>query len=134
MRIPNLNVTQSITQRIRNLDLQRFKLDEQISTGQKIKYAEDDGSLMSRTIRLDSQKARLSQYQRNASYATEFLNAGNMNLEKLREINQRAQEIARVAGSGLNGSGKETYSLELDQLIDHVNLQPWTYSNLYQII
>jgi len=118
MRIPNLNVTQSVTQRIRDLDLQRFKLDEQISTGQKIKYAEDDGSMMSRTIRLDSQKGRLSQYQRNASYASEFINAGSMNLEKLREINQRAQEIARVAGSGLNGSGVETYSLELDQLID----------------
>jgi len=118
MRIPNLNVTQSVTQRIRDLDLQRFKLDEQISTGQKIKYAEDDGSMMSRTIRLDSQKGRLSQYQRNASYASEFINAGHMNLDKLREINQRAQEIARVAGSGLNGSGVETYSLELDQLID----------------
>ena len=118
MRIPNLNVTQSVTQRIRDLDLQRFKLDQQISTGQKIKYAEDDGSMMSRTILLDSQKSRLSQYQRNASYASEFINAGNMNLEKLREINQRAQEIARVAGSGLNGSGVETYSLELDQLID----------------
>ena len=76
MRIPNLNVTQSVTQRIRDLDLQRFKLDEQISTGQKIKYAEDDGSMMSRTIRLDSQKGRLSQYQRNASYASEFITPG----------------------------------------------------------
>jgi len=56
MRLPDLNVTQSVTQRIRDLDLQRFKLDQQISTGQKIKYAEDDGSMMSRTIRLDSQK------------------------------------------------------------------------------
>lgn len=113
-----MNVTQSVTQRIRDLDLQRFKLDQQITTGQKITYAEDDGSKMSRTIQLDSQKSRLSQYQRNASYASEFINAGQMNLEKLREINQRAQEIARLAGGGLNGSGIETYSLELDQLID----------------
>ncbi|MEL0098745.1 MAG: hypothetical protein VW907_04245, partial [Opitutae bacterium] len=118
MRIPDLNVTQSVTQRIRDLDLKRFKLDQQITTGQKITYAEDDGSTMSRTIQLDSQKSRLSQYQRNASYASEFINAGQMNLEKLREINQRAQEIARVAGGGLNGSGIDTYSLELDQLID----------------
>ena len=93
-----MNVTQSVTQRIRDLDLQRFKLDQQITTGQKITYAEDDGSTMSRTIQLDSQKSRLSQYQRNASYASEFINAGQMNLEKLREINQRAQEIARIAG------------------------------------
>lgn len=118
MRIPDLNVTQSVTQRIRDLDLQRFKLDQQITTGQKITYAEDDGSTMSRTIQLDSQKSRLTQYQRNASYASEFLNAGQMNLEKLREINQRAQEIARIAGGGLNGSGIDTYALELDQLID----------------
>ena len=118
MRIPDLNVTQSVTQRIKDLDLQRFKLDQQITTGQKITYAEDDGSIMSRTIQLDSQKSRLSQYQRNSSYASEFINAGQMNLEKLREINQRAQEIARIAGGGLNGSGIETYSLEIDQLID----------------
>ncbi|HAF58121.1 MAG TPA: hypothetical protein DCL00_00880, partial [Opitutae bacterium] len=118
MRIPDLNVTQSVTQRIRDLDLQRFKLDQQITTGQKITYAEDDGSTMSRTIQLDSQKSRLSQYQRNASYASEFINAGQMNLEKLREINQRAQEIARIAGGGLNNAGIDTYSLELDQLID----------------
>ena len=57
MRIPDLNVTQSVTQRIRDLNLQRFKLDQQITTGQKITYAEDDGSTMSRTIQLDSQKA-----------------------------------------------------------------------------
>ena len=113
-----MNVTQSVTQRIRDLDLQRFKLDQQITTGQKITYAEDDGSTMSRTIQLDSQKSRLSQYQRNASYASEFINAGQMNLEKLREINQRAQEIARIAGGGLNNAGIDTYSLELDQLID----------------
>ena len=118
MRIPDLNVSQSVSQRIRELDLQRFKLDQQITSGQKITYAEDDGSKMSRTIKLDSQKNKLSQYQRNATYASEFLNTGQLNLEKLREINQRAQEIARLAGGGLNGAAIETYGIELDQLID----------------
>ena len=75
---------------------------------------------MSRTIKLDSQKTKLSQYQRNSSYASEFLNVRGMNLEKLREINQRAQEIARLSGSGLQGSGLETYTAEIDQLIDEV--------------
>ena len=67
MRIPDLNVSQSVSQRIRELDLQRFKLDQQITSGQKFIYAEDDGSKMSRTIKLDSQKNKLSQYQRNAT-------------------------------------------------------------------
>ena len=48
-------------------------------------------------------KANLAQYPRNASYASEFLNAGHLNLDNLRELNQRAQEISRVAGSSLNG-------------------------------
>jgi flagellin-like hook-associated protein FlgL len=118
MRIPNLNVSQSVTQKIRDLDLERFKLDKQITTGQKISLPEDDGLSMSRVIQLDSTKSRLAQYQRNASYATEFINSGHLNLEKLREINQRAQEIARLAGSNLNGPAVEAYGLEIDQLIE----------------
>ena len=43
MRIPNLNVSGNITNTIRELDQERFKLDRQISTGQKITYPEDDG-------------------------------------------------------------------------------------------
>lgn len=118
MRIPNLNVSQSVTQKIRDLDLERFKLDKQITTGQKISLPEDGGLTMSRVIQLDSTKSKLAQYQRNASYATEFINAGHLNLEKLRDINQRAQEVARLAGSNLNGPAVEAYGLEIDQLIE----------------
>ena len=118
MRIPNLNVSESVTQRIRELDLQRLKLDQQISTGQKITLPEDDGLRMSRVIKLDAEKGKLAQYQRNASYATEFLNAGHLNLEKLREVNQRAQEVARLSGSNLNGPAIETYGYEIDELIE----------------
>ena len=118
MRIPNLNVSQSVTQKIRDLDLERFKLDKQITTGQKISLPEDGGLTMSRVIQLDSTKSKLSQYQRNASYATEFINAGHLNLEKLRDINLRAQEVARLSGSNLNGPAVEAYGLEIDQLIE----------------
>ena len=83
MRIPNLNVSQSVTQKIRDLDLERFKLDKQITTGQKLSLPEDGGLTMSRVIQLDSTKSKLAQYQRNSSYATEFINAGHLNLEKL---------------------------------------------------
>ena len=80
MRVPNLNVSQSIMQQLRDLDSQRLKLNDQISTGQKITRPQDDGLTMGRVIQLDSQKGKLAQYQRNASYASEYLNAGHMNL------------------------------------------------------
>ena len=45
MRLPNLSVSDSITNTIRSLDLQRYKLDQQISSGQKITLPEDDGMI-----------------------------------------------------------------------------------------
>ncbi len=118
MRLPNLSVSDSISNTIRSLDLQRYKLDKQISSGQKITLPEDDGMRLGRVIDLDTEKGKLAQYQRNASYASEFLNAGHLNLDNLREINQRAQEISRVAGSSLNGPAMETYGNEINQLIE----------------
>ncbi len=118
MRIPNLNVSSNVTNTIRELDQERFKLDRQISTGQKITYPEDDGIRTGRLIQADAIKAKLSQYQRNASYASEFLNSGHLNLDNLHKVNQRAQEIARVAGSQINRSAAETYGHEIEQLVE----------------
>jgi flagellin-like hook-associated protein FlgL len=118
MRLPNLSSSNAITAKIRDLEQQRFKMDQQISSGQKLRLPEDDGMRMGRVIRLETQKGQLTQYQRNASYADEFLNAGHLNLDKLTELNQRAQEIARSAGSSLNGPAMETYGFEVNQLIE----------------
>ena len=101
MRIPNLSVSDSVTRTIRDLELKRFELDQQISTGQKIKYPEDDGLRVGKLINLESEKSKLSQYKRNSSQAKEFLNAGHLNLDHLRQLNQRGIEIARVAGPNL---------------------------------
>ena len=118
MRLPNLSSSNAITAKIRDLEQQRFKMDQQISSGQKLRLPEDDGMRLGRVIRLETQKGQLTQYQRNASYADEFLNAGHLNLDKLTELNQRAQEIARSAGSSLNGPAMETYGFEVNQLIE----------------
>ena len=59
MRIPNLNVSGNVTNTIRELDQQRFKLDRQISTGQKITYPEDDGIKAGRLIQAEALKENL---------------------------------------------------------------------------
>jgi len=118
MRLPNLSSSNAITSKIRDLDQQRFQMDRQITSGQKLRLPEDDGMRLGRVLRLETQKGQLTQYQRNASYADEFLNAGHLNLDKLTELNQRAQEIARSAGSSLNGPAMETYGHEINQLIE----------------
>ena len=79
MRIPNLSVSDSVTRSIRDLELKRFELDQQISSGQKLKLPEDDGLKVGRLINLESEKSNISQYKRNSSQAKEFLNAGHLN-------------------------------------------------------
>ena len=116
--MPNISSSNSIIQKIKELDQQRFKLDAQITSGQKLTLPEDDGMRLGRVIQMETQKGQLTQYQRNASYAKEYLDAGYLNLDKLRELNQRGQEIARTAGSSLNGPAMETYGFELNQLIE----------------
>ena len=118
MRLPNITSSNSIIQKIKELDQQRFKLDAQITSGQKLTLPEDDGMRLGRVIQLETQKSQLTQYQRNASYAKEYLDASYLNLDKLVELNQRAQEIARTAGSSLNGPAMETYGNEINQLIE----------------
>jgi len=118
MRLPNITSSNSIIQKINELDQQRFKLDAQITSGQKLTLPEDDGMRLGRVIQLETQKGQLTQYQRNASYAKEYLDASYLNLDKLVELNQRGQEIARTAGSSLNGSAMETYGHEINQLIE----------------
>ena len=119
MRLPNLSVSDSITNTIRNLDLQRYKLDKQISSGQKITLPEDDGMRLGRVISLDTEKGKLAQYQRNASYASEFLNAGHLNLDNLRELNQRAQVNRRKEGY----LGFEPKRHQSCQKVDHLEIR-----------
>ena len=88
MRIPNLSVSSNVTKTIRDLELKRFELDQQISSGQKLKLPEDDGLRVGRLINLEGEKSNLSQYKRNSSQAKEFLTAGHLNLDHLRQLNQ----------------------------------------------
>ena len=118
MRIPNLSVSSNVTKTIRDLELKRFELDQQISSGQKLKLPEDDGLRVGRLINLEGEKSNLSQYKRNSSQAKEFLTAGHLNLDHLRQLNQRALEIARVAGTELNKSAAETYGHEVNELLE----------------
>ena len=67
MRLPNISVSENVTNTIRSLDMQRYELDRQISSGQKLSQPEDDGMRVGKLIRVDAQKNQLAQYQRNAS-------------------------------------------------------------------
>lgn len=118
MRVPNVTTNENLLDIIQKLDRRQLNLQQQISDGQMITLPEDDGMKMGRLVRMDTEKSTLVQYQRNASYAEEYLNATHLNLDKLRELGVRSQELARTSGSGLNYVAMETNAQEVNQLVE----------------
>ncbi|MBG31373.1 MAG: hypothetical protein CMI31_15460 [Opitutae bacterium] len=118
MRVPNVTTSENLLDVIKKLDQRQLNLQKQISDGQSITLPEDDGMKMGRLVRMETEKNSLVQYQRNASYATEYLNASHLNLDKLRELGVRSQELARTSGSGLNYVAMETNAQEMNQLLE----------------
>ena len=118
MRVPNVTTSENLLDVIKKLDRRQLQLQRQISDGQMITLPEDDGIKMGLLVRMETEKNTLVQYQRNASYATEYLNASHLNLDKLRELGIRSQELARTSGSGLNYVAMETNAQEMNQLLE----------------
>ncbi len=118
MRVPNVTTSENILDVIRKMDRRQLQLQQQISDGQKITLPEDDGMKMGRLIRMETEKGSMVQYQRNSSYAKEYLDASYLNLDKLRELGIRSQELARTSGSGVNHVAMETNAMEVNQLLE----------------
>ena len=82
MRVPNVTTNENLLEIIQKLDRRQLNLQQQISDGQMITLPEDDGMKMGRLVRMDTEKSTLVQYQRNASYAEEYLNATHLNQQR----------------------------------------------------
>jgi flagellin-like hook-associated protein FlgL len=118
MRIANVTTSENLLDVIQKLDRRQLDLQQQISDGQKITLPEDDGMKMGRLVRMETEKSSLVQYQRNSSYANEYLDASHLNLDKLRELSVRSQELARTSGAGQFLVAQETNAHEVNQILE----------------
>lgn len=116
MRIPNLTTTETLLRNLQKLDKQQLQMQQQASDGQKISLPEDDPTTMSRVLRLETDKREMVQYRRNAGHALDVANASFSALQKMAQLNNRAQEIARLTSSGLNPNAFATYAKEVGQI------------------
>jgi len=92
-----------------NTDIQFFlrrqedsvqKLQNQISSGNRITRLRDDPLAASRTVRYDSYLARLDRFEKNTAYAKDHLNQIDLNLRSSVDILQRVRELAVMGANG----------------------------------
>ncbi len=114
-RVSSLLLRQRLTQQFQNDQLELFRLQEQIATGQRITLPSDDGPAALRAIALQRLIERKTQLGTNMRIGQQFLAASDT---ALRDV---ATELADIKGFTLGVSGTISSPEERNQAIAEIN-------------
>ncbi len=114
-RISDLFVRQRLTQQFQTDQLDLFRLQDQISTGQRIILPSDDAPAALRAITLQRLLERKDQLQVNVQTGQSFLAATDT------ALNDIAQSLGDIRGATLGVAGTTTSPQERNAVINEVN-------------
>lgn len=120
MRIASNTIQDNIVRQIQQLGVQTAKLQNQVATGQRIAQADEDPAAAGRVINQQSELRRVDQYDRNAGRALEISQATFAGLRDVKEISDRAGELATLGRSPTGPEALQAYSAEVNQLIEQL--------------
>ena len=118
MRVSSNNFSTDLRQHLAKLSERQLRLQQQISTGQRITSASDDPKSMRRVLDLRAERAQLTQYQDNISTLRENANVVYSTVNGLKRLSDRASEIATLADGTKAPSALSAYAKEVDQLLE----------------
>lgn len=118
MRIASNTVSDTLIRQIQNLGTTQAKLQNEVSTGQRIFQAEDDPAAVGRVLNFQSEQRQVAQYSRNASRALDIAQSTSSDLQSIKKISDRATQIGTLGSSVLSSDAASSYATELDQLIE----------------
>lgn len=104
----------NISQNAQNL----IKLQDQLSSGKRLRRASDDPAYLTRALTLRSAKAKNEQYLRNITVGRSWLEATDSALDHLTGILTRARDIAiRAASDTLGDDERKKFAIQVDTLL-----------------
>jgi len=118
MRVTSNAFSNSLVDQIQRLGQQQFELQAKLASGQRVTNPDDDPAAMSRIIQSQSDKRELVQFRRNHNRADGILNITFNNIDSVRDINVRAQEIAALAGGITSDDDLKLYSVNINELLE----------------
>ncbi len=118
MRVASNTISDSIIRQIQMLTEQQAKLQNQVSTGQRISQPEDDPAAVGRVLNLQSELRQVTQYGLNATSALNTAQASFSGLSGLKKISDRAGELATLGSGVIGADGMKAYATEVNQLIE----------------
>ena len=120
MRIASNTVQDNIVRQIQTLGGQTSKLQTQVATGQRIDSADDDPAAAGRVLSQQSELRRVEQYSLNATRALEISQASFSGLNSLKDVSDRATEIATLGRSPSSPEALNAYATEVNQMIEQL--------------
>ncbi len=94
MRISSRMFTDSALRSVRAGQEQLNRLQEQVTTGKRIRKVSDDPIEATQVMHMQSTLRQLSQYQRNATEAATRLNTEDVTITTARDLLQKARDLA----------------------------------------
>jgi flagellar hook-associated protein 3 FlgL len=120
MRIASNTVQDQIVRQIQQLGVQSSKLQAQVASGQRITQADEDPAAAGRVLNQQSELRRVDQFDQNASRALEISQATFAGLDDIKDISDRAGELATLGRAPTSPEALRAYSTEINQLIEQL--------------
>jgi flagellar hook-associated protein 3 FlgL len=118
MRIPNLTMSDALVTRLNTINIKQGQYNDQISNGQRITLASEDPQAANRILRLQSERSAIDSYTKNAERALGISQASFAALNRLKDISDRATELAALSISGnVSAEERAAYAVEVSGLI-----------------
>ena len=117
MRVASNSLSNALIDQLGRLTARQNRLQQQAASGQRVHLPEDDPASVRRALDLQAKGAGLAQYQRNMSSLKDQANASYQAIRSLKNISDRAREIAILADGTRSPTEIAAYADELNQLI-----------------
>jgi len=110
-----------------------YRLQQELSTGKRIRNASDDPVQASRALRLDSTIQRQEQFLRNIEDAQSWVNFGDSRLQEIMDLITEIDSIAlRADNDDQTEQDRQGAALEIDQKLEQLlNLANSRYNGKY---
>ena len=132
MRVSSNNFSYDLKLQMRKLAEHQLRLQQQITTGQRVTTASDDPKAMRRVLDLRTERSMLTQYQDNINTLRENANVVYSTTNSLKRLSDRASELAALADGTKGQTAISAYAKEVDQLLEEaVRLSNTQHRDVY---
>jgi len=118
LRVATNTLQESLIQQLNKNQRTMVSLQSQLTSGRRVSLAEDDPIVLGRTVRRESEKTQLEQYNTNNILAQTIVNSSELHIAQIRDLGDLALGIANSTGDSTTDTEIAGYKSQLDEILN----------------